>query len=144
MTLIYLSLTFVIGVLLGSKIHLPAWSLIFALLPLSLLLLKKHRKIIVTTSLCLLALFGGMVRYQANLPIVDESSIQFYNEGGAVTLQGVIATALDFRDTNTQITVSVSEVNRYPVKFCSLRRDTRNMSTEMSCRSAASSKHRLF
>jgi hypothetical protein len=115
MTLIYLSLTFVIGVLLGSKIHLPAWSLIFALLPLSLLLIKKHRKIIVTTSLCLLALFGGMVRYQANLPIVDESSIQFYNEGGAVTLQGVIATAPDFRDTNTQITVSVSEVNGHPV-----------------------------
>jgi competence protein ComEC len=115
MTLIYLSLTFVIGVLLGSKIHLPAWSLIFALLPLSLLLLKKHRKIIVTTSLCLLALFGGMVRYQANLLIVDESSIQFYNEGGAVTLQGVIATAPDFRDTNTQITVSVSEVNGHPV-----------------------------
>lgn len=115
MTLIYLSLAFVIGVLLGSKIHLPAWSLAFAFLPLSLLLLKKHRKIILTASLCLLALLGGMVRYQANLPAVDESNIQFYNNQDAVALKGVIATAPDTRDTNTQLTVSVSEINGHPV-----------------------------
>jgi competence protein ComEC len=111
MTLIYFSLAFVIGVLLGSKIDLPAWSLVFAFLPLPLLLLKKHRKIIVTTSLCLLAFLGGMVRYQANLPVVDGSNVQFYNERGTITLKGVIATAPDTRDTNTQITVSVSEIN---------------------------------
>jgi competence protein ComEC len=115
MTLIYLSLAFIIGVLMGSNIHLPIWSLVFAFLPLLFLLLKKHTKIIITTSLCLLALLGGVVRYQSNLPVIDESNAQFYNNQDTVTLEGVIATAPDIRDTSTQITVSVRDINGYPV-----------------------------
>lgn len=115
MILIYLSLAFIIGVLLGSKLDLPVGSLVFALLPLSLLLLKKHTKLVVLSSLCLMALLGGMVRYQVNLPANDENHTLFYNEGGEVTLKGVIATAPDTRDTNTQLIISVNEVNDQPV-----------------------------
>jgi len=115
MTLIYLSLAFIIGVLLGSKIHLPLWALAIALLPLPLLLLKKHTKTIITTSLCLLALLGGVVRYQSTLLVINENNAQFYNDQDAVVLEGVIATAPDIRDTSTQITVFVRDINGYPV-----------------------------
>ena len=71
MSLIYLSVAWVAGILLGSKADLP-FALIFAgLFPLIFLFFfPRYRKPLILISLCLLAFFGGAVHF---FPAVAES-----------------------------------------------------------------------
>jgi competence protein ComEC len=102
--LIYLSCAWITGILLGSKFSLyPAW-LDLALLPLPLLFFYWHKKkLIVSASLIILALLGGIVRFRSTLPVADENSVQFYNDKAAVVLKGTISQAPDIRDKSTHI-----------------------------------------
>jgi len=115
MTLICISISLVVGILLGSKIHLPVWSIVFALMPLVFLLVTKHKKIVITASLCILALVAGVIRYQSSLPVADENRIEFYNDGAEVMCNGVIASGSDNRDTYSQFVFSVTDVDSVPV-----------------------------
>jgi competence protein ComEC len=116
MTLISISISIVIGILSGSKIQIPAWPLLLALVPMFFLPLLKHKKIIITTSLCILAVVGGALRYHSNIPSIDENLVAYYNDSGPVILKGVITASPDNRDTYTQLTVSVTEVNSYQIQ----------------------------
>jgi len=112
MTLIYLSIAWAAGILLGSQFHLPAWSVAAGLIPLVLLIPFRNRlKPIVTVSACLVLFCGGVVRYQASVPEHYAWQVASYNDGGAVTLKGTVATAPDIRDTGTRLTVRVNEIN---------------------------------
>ena len=98
MLLIYLSCAWLTGILLGSKFSLyPVW-LDLALLPLPLLFFYWHKKkLIVSISLIILALLGGIVRHQSTLPVADENSVRFYNDKAPVELKGTINQAPDVR-----------------------------------------------
>jgi competence protein ComEC len=109
--LIYLSCAWIIGILLGTVGGISPLFLFLAVLPLPFLLLfRRHKKLIITISLLILLLVGGMVRYHSSLPAVDEKQLQFYNDSGIVELRGVINRAPDVRDKTTHLYLSVDEI----------------------------------
>ncbi|MEK7353805.1 MAG: DNA internalization-related competence protein ComEC/Rec2 [Chloroflexota bacterium] len=75
MLLIYLSFAWVAGIFLGSRFALPPVFVLAGLIPLLLLFLRRHRKLIITTSVCLILLFSGAVYYQFRLPLTGESVV---------------------------------------------------------------------
>lgn len=111
MTLICLSISLAAGILLGSKIHLPFWMSVFAFVPLLFLPLIKHKKNIILVCLSIIAFLGGILRYESVLPTTSATRVEFYNDKGTIVIEGFVSSAPDTRDTNTQLTVSVSEVN---------------------------------
>jgi competence protein ComEC len=110
-TLIYLSCAWVVGIYLGSKFNLPLALLITGLVPLPLLFLTgKHRKLIILSSLCLVALFGGAFCYQSSQPIIDENCLQFYNDHGTVAIKGMVNTDPEVSDKSTHLRLSATEI----------------------------------
>jgi len=98
-------------ILLEAEFNLPLVLLFTGLIPLPILFLAhQHRKLIILSSLCLLALFGGTLRYQSSLPIVDQHSLQFYNDQGAVEIKGLVDRDPDVRDKTTHLHFSATEI----------------------------------
>ena len=110
-TLIYLSCAWVVGIFLGSEFNLPLALILTGLIPLSLLFfLRQYRKLIILTSLCLIALFGSASYFQSSLPSADENYLQLYNEKGTVEIRGMVNTDPEVRDKSTQLRLSAKEV----------------------------------
>ena len=111
MLLIYLSCAWIAGILLGAKFSIaPIW-LAVSLLPLPFLFFfNRHKKLIITLAVSILALTGGIVRYQSGLPEVNENYMQFYNDKNVVELRGIISQAPDVRDKTTHIYLSHLEI----------------------------------
>ena len=110
MPLIYLSCAWVIGIFLGSGFNLPLALNLTALIPLPLLALRQSRKIVILTSLCLLALFSGAFYFQSSLPTINENHLQFYNDQEVVEIKGVVSTDPEVRDKAVQIRLSATEI----------------------------------
>ncbi len=110
MALIYLSGAWVAGIYLGSKFVLPLALILIGLIPLPLLFLfPQHRKAIILSAICLIALFGGAFCYQAFQPPNDESHLKFYN-GEEVEIKGMVNSDPEVRDKITHIRLSASEI----------------------------------
>ncbi|MDI6815302.1 MAG: ComEC/Rec2 family competence protein, partial [Dehalococcoidales bacterium] len=111
MPLIYLSCAWVAGIFLGSKFNLPLALILIGLIPVPLLFfIGKYRKLIILTSLCLIALFGGAFHFQSSLPPSDESHLQFYNDHGTVEIKGIVYRDPDVRDKTTRLHLSATEI----------------------------------
>ena len=109
MPLIYLSCAWVVGILLGAKFNLPLVLVLTGLIPLPLLFLRQHKKLIILSSLCLIAFFGGAFYYQSSLPSDDESSLQFYNDE-TVEIKGMVNTDPEVREKTTHLYLSATEI----------------------------------
>jgi competence protein ComEC len=109
--LIYLSCAWIAGILLGAKLSIaPAWVAV-SLLPLpALFFFRRYIKLIITLALMVLALLGGIVRYQAGLPTINENYVQFYNDKTVVELKGTVNQSPDVRDKSTHIFLSHLEI----------------------------------
>jgi len=108
--LIYLSCAWVAGILLGLICNLPLALIFSGLIPLSLLFfLRKHKKSIILTSLCITALFGGAFCFQSSLPPDDESSLQFYNNQ-TVAVKGIVSTDPEAGSKTIHLRLSASEI----------------------------------
>lgn len=111
MTLIYLSAAWVAGIYLGSKIPLPVGTICLGLLPFCLIpFLKQHTKRLLLAGFCFLALFGGSIRFQTNLPVINEHHIQFYNSKGIVEIKGTVCTEPEVRNTTAIFQLSDVEL----------------------------------
>jgi competence protein ComEC len=111
MWLLYVSCAWVAGVFLGSRIGLPWLALFLGLVPFALIpFLPGRRKTLIVAGLCLLAILGGFIRYPSLLPLAGEHSLRFYNDGGTVNIQGMVAEEPDIRDRYCLLTFSASEV----------------------------------
>jgi competence protein ComEC len=111
MWLLYVSCAWVAGVFLGSKISLPLLALFLGFIPFALIpFLPGSRKTLIVAGLCLLALFGGGLRFPSSLPPADEHSLCFYNDKGIVEIQGMVTEEPDIRDRLCLLTFSASEV----------------------------------
>jgi len=109
-SLIYLSCAWVAGIFLGSELNVPLVLILTGLIPLPLLFLfSQHKKLIILTSLCLIALFGGAFYYQSSLPPDDESSLQFYNSE-TVEIKGMVNTDPEVRENTTHLYLSATEI----------------------------------
>jgi len=101
----------VVGIFLGANSNLPLALLLTGLIPLPLLFfLRHHRKLIILSSLCLVALFSGAFCYQSSLPIIDENCLQFYNDHGTVEIKGMVNTDPEVRDKSTHLRLSATEI----------------------------------
>lgn len=111
MALVYLSTAWIIGIYLGSKLALP-WSIIFAgLAPLVFIpFFLQYKKQLILACFCLLCLFGGCIRFQSNLPVVDEHSLQFYNDSGFITVEGTVCTEPEPGNTTSSFQISAAKV----------------------------------
>ncbi len=115
MSLIYLSCAWVIGIWLGhifleSGFNLPLALILIALIPLPLLFLHQHKKIIILASLCLFALFGGAFCFQSSLPPINENCLQFHNDQEVVEIKGVVSADPEVRDKATHLRLSATEI----------------------------------
>jgi competence protein ComEC len=111
MILISVSVAWVLGTLVGTRLGLPAWTMALALLPLPLLFFRRRTRLTIASSICLLALLGGALRAHTNIAAPGPGDIRFYNDGPASTVTGVVATAPDVRDKTTHLTISVREID---------------------------------
>jgi competence protein ComEC len=111
MALVYLSIAWVIGVYLGSRFLLP-WSVIFAgLAPLIFIpFFLRYKKQLILACFCLLCLFGGSIRFQTSLPVVNEHSLQFYNDGGIIMVEGTVCTEPEPGNTTSSFQISAAKV----------------------------------
>ena len=110
MPLIYLSCAWVAGIYLGLKLNLSFVFIFTGLIPLPLLFFRQHQKLIILTSLCLIAFFGGTLRFQSSLPTINENCLQFYNDQRAVEIRGMVNTAPEVRDKSTHLHLSATEI----------------------------------
>ncbi|MFC1874887.1 ComEC/Rec2 family competence protein [Chloroflexota bacterium] len=110
MLLIYLSGAWIAGIFIGSQFNLPLAFIFFGLVPLPLLLFRRHWKGALLASLCLFIFFGGAFYFQSSLPAYNESSLKFYNDTGTVTIKGTVSQDPDVRDKTTHLRLSVSEI----------------------------------
>ena len=111
MTLVYLSIAWIIGIYLGSKFTLP-WPLVFiGLLPLCLIpFLLNYKRQLLLIGFCFVALFGGCLRFQTSLPVVDEHQLQFYNDKGTTVIEGMVATEPEPGNTSSTFQLSASKL----------------------------------
>ncbi len=111
MLLIYLSCAWVVGIFLGSRFDPPLALMLIGLIPLiSLFFLRQHRKSIILTSLCLIALFGGAFHFQSSLPPTDEHLLQFYNDQEAIEIKGIINTDPEVREKTAHLRLSATDI----------------------------------
>jgi len=110
-TLVYLSIAWIIGIYLGSKFTLP-WPLVFiGLLPLCLIpFLLNYKRQLLLIGFCFVALFGGCLRFQTSLPVVDEHQLQFYNDKGTTVIEGMVATEPEPGNTSSTFQLSASKL----------------------------------
>jgi len=112
LALIYLSGAWVAGIFLGSKFALPLVLILIGLIPLLLLFFfPQHRKAIILSAICLIALFGGAFCYQASLPSGDESCLNFYNDQ-EVEIKGMVKADPEVKDKATHIRLSATEIKQ--------------------------------
>jgi len=110
MILLYMSIAWVTGTYLGSKFALP-WGIIFtSLIPFCLVPFLKHKTQLLIAGFCLLALFGGLLRFQTSLPEVNEHKLQFYNGQGLVTIEGMVSNEPEPRNTTSIFEFSATKV----------------------------------
>ena len=109
MPLIYLSCAWVAGIFLGSEFNLSLVLILTGLIPLPLLFFCQHRKLIILTSLCLSALFGGAFSFQSSLPTVNENCLQFYNDQ-TVEIKGIVNSDPEIKEKTTHLPLSATEI----------------------------------
>ncbi|HXY74938.1 MAG TPA: ComEC family competence protein, partial [Dehalococcoidales bacterium] len=110
MILIYISTAFILGILAGTHVSLPLWTLTLSLAPLPLILLKKPRKLILILVFCLLSLCGGLLRSQTTRPEINESNMQYYNNQGNVIVSGFVCADLEESEKSKHIVIQVESL----------------------------------
>lgn len=111
MPLILLSVAWVAGIFLGTRFELPLTLLLLSFVPLPLLfLLKKHRKLIILSSLSLLALFTASWYAYQSLNVTDAADLRFYNDRGRVEIRGMVARDPEISDRSTRLYFAAAEM----------------------------------
>ncbi len=122
MPLLWISLSFLVGIVLAAAIPFPAWAwtIIAVLFFLLFLILRRssfitpHSLLITHPFLPLLPtfLFLGSAYFQARQPNIDAFHIAFYNDRNyELLITGYLAEPPDYRDGYTNLTLNVQAVD---------------------------------
>ncbi len=108
MKLIYLSLSWVAGICLGTWAGSP-WAAVAAIVGAVILafLLRRRRALLVV---CLLVLLGGILRFQSTVTVVDEGTLSFYNDAGIVQMRGLIGDDPETTATAVRLHLEAREI----------------------------------
>jgi competence protein ComEC len=111
MPLVYIGSGWLIGIWAASALKLPIEVLLIAgVFPLiGFLLWRTDRRARWVWIAVFCALLGG-IRYDLALPHFDQNSLSTYNNSGRVTLEGVIESDPDVRDTYINLRVSADQL----------------------------------
>ena len=111
MPLFYISFAWLAGTVLGSQFIIPHW---LPALPLLLLipalLLRNHRRLLIVTCLCLVALTGAVLRYQSSIQPLDSTQLQYYNGTGDVKIEGIISGPPEIQNTSAAFKFSAHKL----------------------------------
>ena len=117
MPLLWLSLAFVGGVVLGDwlKWSWQAWLSILVIFILLAFWLRRRPFFTLHPAAWVLAfmpatLFGGALRWQLSQPYLTPQSLAWYNSRGPLAITGVISSPPDLRATFTYLHIQVSQV----------------------------------
>ncbi len=111
MTLVYLVGGWLIGIAVGQAVDVAWWQWALGA-PLALIALPLLRRLPFWRLLaaCILMAMLGAARSSASRPHFTAEDIAAYNEGGFVTVEGVIAEAPDVRDTSINLRVHAETI----------------------------------
>ncbi|MBI2851627.1 MAG: DNA internalization-related competence protein ComEC/Rec2 [Chloroflexi bacterium] len=113
MPILYLSLTWLAGILLGAKLNWHFSLALIGLVPLPLLFVtRQRRKEIVLASLCLVTLFAGVSYFGTTIPVFDENHIQFYNDKGVTEVTGLVSADPENGDKTTRLRLSDMKIRQ--------------------------------
>lgn len=111
MTLIYLSIAWVTGIYSGSKIALSPGIICLGLLPLCLIpFFRAYKGHLLLAAFCIITFLGGCVRFQSSLPPVDEHQLQFYNDSGTVTIEGMVCIEPEPGNKSSTLQISATRI----------------------------------
>lgn len=111
MTLIRLGCAWLVGVYLGSWLHLPpTWVIACAAACTMVAVALRERPGVPLASLCLAALCLGLWRYDLARPTLVPGPLAAYNDGPEVTFRGLVVNEPVPRDRWSQLQVSVREL----------------------------------
>ena len=112
MTLLWLCLSFVFGVYLGSLFGAPLWTLAISLIPLFIIpFFKRFKTTLLLFSVCIVAVIGGNIYFQSNVPVVDKGYLQFYNDSISSELEGYVISQPESGDRTSTFQFSVNKIN---------------------------------
>ena len=109
MRLIYLSLSWIAGISLGmwAGFH---WAAIAALAGIALLAFLLRRGKALLLVLCLVALIGGIFRFETTVSSVDESTLQVHNDKGIVQIKGLVTADPEPTDSAVALRLEAREI----------------------------------
>lgn len=111
MTLIYLSLFWLVGAYIGSHVHVsPVAVALLTAVPLAVGLLWRRDARVRVLAFCLVALAVASLRYQSALPPADYGSIALHVGPRLVEIGGVVVSEPDTRDRDMRLVVSVYHI----------------------------------
>jgi len=110
LALIYISVAWLLGILLGASFSLPLALVLLSLLPLPLLVSKSHRRSVIILSLSLALFFGGAWFYPQSLPGDNDEYLNYYNDTGEVTVQGILSRDVEVGDKTNHLYLEVSQL----------------------------------
>lgn len=110
MRLIYLSLSWIAGIYLGAWAGFPWGAISIAIAGVALLAFLLRRNQALLLLLCLVALLGGILRFQLTVSTVDENILQYYNDKGIVEIRGLVAAAPELTDSATALRFEAREI----------------------------------
>ncbi|MDP2728252.1 MAG: ComEC/Rec2 family competence protein, partial [Dehalococcoidia bacterium] len=110
MILVYLSAAWLAGIWASPILSLP-WQgvTLISLSAFSLGLLWRRQALLIVGA-CLAAFLVSQLRYQASLPLQDQTTLSFYNGGNIVELQGWASAEPEERDRTTHLRLDVSKI----------------------------------
>jgi competence protein ComEC len=89
----------------------PASLVLLSLIPLAAILLWRKDRTMVLSGVCALAFVLGALRYQIHIPDFDDPKfVAHHNQRGWVTLEGVVRTYPDVRDTWTGLYLDTESI----------------------------------
>jgi competence protein ComEC len=111
MKLLYFSLAWILGILIGYHIALPVYYFGIGILPLAVIpFLPRYRKSLIVLSVFILVLIGGNLRMQQTLDDISKQQLQAYNDKGLVKIEGTIIETPEIRDNAVQLELAASSI----------------------------------
>ncbi|HAV10665.1 MAG TPA: DNA internalization-related competence protein ComEC/Rec2, partial [Dehalococcoidia bacterium] len=111
MTLIFISISWLLGIVIGSYLNCSFMIIFISILPLAgIPFLRQHRATLVLASICLLFCASGILRTQANAAHLNSEKLRLYNDSGIIQIEGVVESDPDIRDTSTSFQFSARSV----------------------------------
>jgi len=110
-TLVYISIAWLAGIILGSKLHLPAALLAVSPIPLvALIFWRHHRRTVILTAVCLLTFLSAALYYSLHLPGGNASVISLYQTTDTVNLKGLVSAPLETSGKNARFRFAAREI----------------------------------